>query len=94
MVIQDMGNHEGEHWLAFFCPGCEGAHSIPVTGPRAWGWNESFDKPTFTPSIMVNRGKKNPTEPVCHSNVTDGMICFHGDSDHKLSGQTVAIPKW
>lgn len=41
--------------LIFWCPGCSGNHGVSVgegPGPR-WGWNGSVDKPTFTPSILV-----------------------------------------
>ncbi|MEQ1685464.1 MAG: DUF6527 family protein [Burkholderiaceae bacterium] len=49
--------------LLFWCPGCDGAHGIPVVGridpsqwvsKARWGWNGSIDKPTFTPSILVS----------------------------------------
>ena len=46
--------------VAFWCPGCDQAHQVPVTEPAAngsrWGWNGSADKPTFTPSILVTSG--------------------------------------
>lgn len=41
--------------VMFWCPGCDGAHSINVgdgSGPR-WNWNENVDKPSFTPSILA-----------------------------------------
>jgi len=90
--LHDMGMQDGEHWVAFYCPGCEYGHGIPVTGPRAWQWNESFDIPTITPSILVNRGSSNPVVPVCHSFVRDGKIQFLTDCTHKLAGQTVELP--
>lgn len=49
--------------LLFWCPGCDGAHGIPVTGridpsqwvaKARWTWNGDIDKPTFTPSILVS----------------------------------------
>lgn len=94
--LHNMGDayKDGETYVAFHCPGCEGGHGIPVTGPRAWGWNGSYDKPTITPSILVNVGGGNPTAAICHSYVTDGRIQFLADSTHKLSGQTVEIPDW
>lgn len=85
---------DGEVQYAFHCPGCECGHQIPVLGPRAWGWNKSVTLPTFTPSILVNRGSMNPTAPTCHSYVTDGKIQFLADCTHKLAGQTVEIPEW
>jgi len=41
--------------LAFWCPGCNGAHQVHVgdgPGPR-WGYNGAPEKPTFTPSVLV-----------------------------------------
>lgn len=89
-----MWEHEGEKFYVFHCPGCECGHQIPVSGPRAWTWNQSTTSPTFTPSILVNRGSMNPVSPVCHSYVTEGKIIFLPDCTHKLSGQTVEIPDW
>jgi hypothetical protein len=92
--FHDMGNQEGEQWIAFHCPGCEVGHAIPVTGSRAWNWNGSFESPTINSSILVNRGSANPAVPVCHSLVKDGKIQFLSDCMHKLAGQTVEIPDW
>lgn len=39
--------------VAFWCPGCDGAHAIHVEGPKAWGFNGNYDLPTFTPSVLV-----------------------------------------
>lgn len=44
--------------IAFWCPGCDGAHLVYVgegQGPR-WGYNANPDAPTFTPSILVRSG--------------------------------------
>ncbi len=94
--------------LMFWCPGCDGAHQVRVgdgSGPR-WGFNGDYDRPTFTPSVLV-RGTQPMTddehrrimagervEPrpfVCHSFVRDGQIQFLGDCTHALAGQTVAL---
>ena len=46
---------EGNHVL-FFCPGCQEAHIVCVPPhPQAWGFNGDFDKPTFTPSVLLWR---------------------------------------
>lgn len=92
MKFHDMGLQEGEHWIAFHCPGCEGGHAIPITGARAWNWNGSLDNPTITPSLLVNVGRSNPTEHLCHSIITNGKIMFLSDCTHKLARQTVEIP--
>lgn len=79
--------------LAFWCPGCDGAHAVAVgdgPGPR-WGYNDNPGKPTFTPSILVTWPSLTKR---CHSFVTDGRIQFLGDCTHALAGQTVDIPDW
>ncbi|MGH8389500.1 MAG: DUF6527 family protein [Pseudomonas sp.] len=46
---------DGSIW--FFCPGCDGPHSIKVNSPNTpgpnWGYNGNPDSPTFTPSVLV-----------------------------------------
>lgn len=80
-----------EH-IVFDCPGCASIHMLPVTGPRAWGWNRDLERPTLTPSIFVNVGGSNPAEPICHSFVTDGKIRYLADCTHAMAGQTVDLP--
>jgi hypothetical protein len=48
--------------VGFFCPGCNEFHVIPIEGPNAWGFNGDYDKPTFTPSILVYPSWKTPPE--------------------------------
>ena len=99
-----------DNGLMFWCPGCDGAHRIQRgagSGAR-WSWNGNVNKPTFTPSILVQddhwvppASQENPkpgpqtlVNDVCHSFVTDGRIQFLGDCTHALAGQTVDIPDW
>ena len=83
-----------DHYM-FHCPGCEGGHMVRVRGGQPmWYWNGSMDAPTFVPSILVNKGRQNPSAHVCHSFVNAGVIQFLPDSTHKLAGQTVPIPEW
>lgn len=81
-----------QDYVMFWCEPCDTHHQIPVTGPRAWGWNGSVESPTITPSIRVSYDFEDgkPTK-CCHSNVTDGQILYHGDSTHALAGQTVPL---
>lgn len=91
--------------IFFFCPGCDGVHAVNHT----WYFNGDVEKPTFSPSILVNgtkeitddectsimRGEKiKPIPNVCHSFITDGNIQFLSDCTHKLAGQTVKLPDW
>jgi len=77
----------------FHCPGCDCSHPFEVNclGGGGWTWNGSFEKPTFSPSLVVN-----PDRPKfrCHSFVTDGRIRFLSDCHHALAGQTVELPDW
>lgn len=75
--------------LYFQCPGCNMLHPYRVRGEPArpmWSWNQSVERPTFTPSLLVNA-----SDPAsrCHLFMTDGKIQFLSDSYHHLSGQTV-----
>ena len=43
--------------LAFWCPGCKSSHHVKVIDdgkPPLWSFNGDYDKPTFSPSILVN----------------------------------------
>ena len=75
----------------FWCPGCDTAH-----GPNdTWQFNGDVDKPTLSPSILVNGTvKPYPGMIRCHSFVTDGKIQFLSDCTHDLTGQTVELPDW
>lgn len=102
---------EGGHTM-FWCPGCGEAHAVRVREDGqnvggAWGFNGNYDRPTFSPSVLV-RGKRKITDEeydrirageklnipdmVCHSFVRDGQIQFLGDCTHALAGQTVPLP--
>jgi hypothetical protein len=98
-VMSPILRRTGNGQLGFWCPGCNDAHYIRVEGDRTprWGFNSSYDAPTFTPSILVTTpGDDDPEWDIaptcCHSFVTDGQIQFLGDCTHALAGQTVPIP--
>jgi hypothetical protein len=77
---------------AFHCPVCGYAHWVRVKGlSPLWTWNGSLDKPTFSPSILVNKDMENSR---CHSFVKDWRIQFLNDCHHELKNQTVEIPDW
>jgi Family of unknown function (DUF6527) len=94
-IERAVGEWPIQYW--FHCPGCGHDHAFTVGPQRAglvdarWAWNGSYEKPTFTPSLMCNRDHP---ESRCHSFVTDGKIQFLSDSHHKLAGQTVELPDW
>jgi hypothetical protein len=85
--------------LLFECPGCGEMRAVRVrarsdgapSGP-VWGWNESLDLPTFSPSLLVRWTHGEKREPrCCHSFVRDGRIEFLSDCTHTLAGQTVDL---
>lgn len=73
---------------SFYCPGCKNHHSIT----SSWTFNRDYNKPTISPSILVQSASPKGTKRICHSFVKDGMIQFLGDCTHDLKNQTVEIP--
>ncbi len=92
--------------VGYLCPGCKQVHGVQVNstvGPN-WGFNDNYDRPTLSPSVLV-RGTKPLTEEqyqtvmrgervdvekfVCHSWVEGGRIRYLDDCTHALAGQTV-----
>lgn len=54
---------DGVSRVLFDCPACHMAHGplqITIDGHSSWGWNGSYDKPTFTPSVLVTYGMWEP----------------------------------
>lgn len=106
MSQQNLKARRSRGSIIFLCPGCGRVHVLRVDGnadPK-WTFNEDYENPTFTPSILTH-GKKitedgnftkdaegNPIDVTCHSYVTDGNIQFLADTTHELAGQTVALP--
>lgn len=72
----------------FFCPGCKEEHQIDTS----WTFNQNYEKPTFSPSVLWNPKHLNPNKHICHSFVRDGKIQFLSDCTHELAGQTVELP--
>lgn len=77
----------GADALWFFCPGCDLAHRVEVSGERAWRWNGDVDAPTLDPSVLCITGAKR-----CHSFLRSGRLEFLDDSTHELRGRTVEVP--
>lgn len=44
--------------LIYYCPGCKRHHGIYVDKEHKvnWDFNGDFDKPTFSPSVLVKEG--------------------------------------
>jgi len=80
---------DGVARLWWICPGCRTSpagwmHAVPVTGPQAWTWNGSLEKPTLNPSVKCTTGEK--LDRICHTNLVDGVLLFHADCTHDLRG--------
>lgn len=87
--------------ILLWCPGCESNHQIN----SRWTWNGNAEKPTISPSILVQGTQWEEASPfhdprhrvaegetkVCHSFVSEGRWEFLADSTHVLSGQTVDV---
>ena len=59
-ALSDILRKQAGGRVAWWCPGCDEAHAIPVEGAGAWGWNGNADAPTFTPSVKVSGFKLTP----------------------------------
>lgn len=54
----------GDGLIDFWCPGCQEMHSINVGDPLGvlrggvggWTFDNNYDKPTFSPSVLVTGG--------------------------------------
>lgn len=85
--------------LCIYCPGCKITHVIYVDSAfnrerklPVWGFNGDYEKPTFTPSLLVRYNWGPEQRPVvCHSFITDGQIQYLSDSTHALKNQTAAL---
>lgn len=103
MPIAYLMKSETNDRVVFHCPGCKRGHYAQVAvksgdGP-VWDWNKSLDKPTFSPSILVqyngpDAGVNGAPQAVCHSFVKDGQIQFLSDCTHELAGKTVPLEKF
>ena len=79
-------------FVRFYCEGCEEMHILKVSGKGCtWEFNNDFERPTFKPSLLVNKGKSDVYAPVCHSFITDGHIKYLNDCTHHLAGKTIEL---
>lgn len=87
-MAEKVSTSPGSKSVWYWCPGCNSNHRI--TNPP-WTWNGDFEKPTFSPSILVNAGSETPGVPVCHHFVRDGKIEYLSDCTHAMAGRTVEM---
>jgi len=77
-------SQENRGGCIIYCQGCKTHHVFD----SRWTFNGDFEKPTFSPSMLVNQHRP---ESRCHSFVTDGNIQFLSDCFHELAGQTLEL---
>jgi hypothetical protein len=75
--------------LAVYCPGCQCYHGMNINKSKelCWVFNGDYDKPTFSPSILVTI----QPDKICHSFIRNGNIQFLTDCAHNLAGQTLEL---
>lgn len=88
MKLKTLNTSKGKIFQ-FRCPGCATDHAVD----ESWSFNNSFEKPTFHPSILYREYEGEKISHICHSYVTDGFIRYLDDCTHNLKGQTVALPE-
>lgn len=72
-----------------FCPACDTYHMFTND---VWKFNGDLDKPTFKPSMLINKDLSNPNHPRCHSFVTNGKIKYLGDCSHDMKNTEIELP--
>lgn len=86
-ILEELNDPNGKlAGFMFWCPGCKCYHSFEV---GRWSFNGSFEKPTFSPSLLITI----PSDPTyrCHLHVRDGKIEYCGDCKHKFAGKTIEM---
>jgi len=94
------------HW----CPACDGPHGITIFGsPPVWSFNENYDAPAFSPSILCFTTQDGIQKTICHYFIRLGSelagrganldpaksyIDYCGDCPHELRGKIVELPDW
>jgi hypothetical protein len=76
------------------CPGCGCGHWVQTRTDGkepSWSFNGDPERPTLTPSVLVNPGRECPRQHQCHLFMTDGVLHFLADCSHPLAGQAVPM---
>ena len=83
--------------LSALCPACGFEHSFRVDlvvhdkWDDAWSFNGDYERPTFSPSMLSNKGRVDAHKPLCHSFLRDGVWQFLGDCTHAMAWQNVPM---
>ena len=86
MKVQIIKTGTNNFQWQIMCPGCNWIHAM---SPSIHKFNNDFENPTFSPSLLSDNipGKR------CHSFIENGKIRFLDDCDHSLKGQIVNLPE-
>lgn len=93
IVAKDIGDGQIMYW----CDGCQQHHMVTTKHKNKngaqWGFNGSFDKPTFKPSVNIHiqYGEVGKPDTRCHHFVREGNIQYLNDCTHDMKGQTVPL---
>lgn len=87
MIENEVITELGDGRLFFHCKGCEQDHAIG-TGSNHHTFNGDYEKPTFSPSVLVTNHIIR-----CHSFVKEGVIQYLNDCHHDLAGKTVKLER-
>ena len=86
--------------LAAHCPACDYEHNFRVSltafdnyrhTKDVWTFNGDYERPTFSPSMLANKGGIDPARPICHSFLENGQWRYLGDCTHELAGKTAPM---
>lgn len=76
------------HW----CPGCKRLHMIATKQEEensvVWTFNGDVEKPSFSPSVIVEKDGKT----VCHYVLINGVLVYCADCTHELASKTIPLP--
>jgi len=93
LFIRELPDGTGQ--CTYWCPGCDGGHTIHYGGAETWTWDGNAEKPTFSPSVLANGLRGIASEewlkrhPRCHAFVRAGKIYYLSDCEHSLANQEV-----
>lgn len=98
MKVHKISDEKAGVLYLFHCPGCGYGHMYQTEAGTAnkdtaliWQFNGDVNKPTFTPSLLVNASEPKSR---CHLFVRDGKIQYLNDCAHHLKGQTIEMEDW
>lgn len=83
-TLKDSKTKEARGYL-IYCSGCKCCHCFD----GRWTFNNDFEKPTFSPSLLVKHGEGKKI--ICHSFVKNGQIQYLNDCTHSLAGKTIDL---